>query len=180
MAPSQKKTEDPKEVAGIWGLYTIITKNNKLEKSDKKKEKRFRLWGRKTVGRQIYKNTNGKEELSVRFFMIPWVPISGLMKSPVYVNKGRAEWRAIFKSVASQLPSTQNNPSTELVYFRMMYSDSLQPYQGYLLTSWNLSIILCRREWNLLWLLGDKCLLPKAFTGHCPHVKAFEKMLLCT
>lgn len=51
MAPSQKKTEDPKEVAGIWGLYTIITKNNKLEKSDKKKEKRFRLWGRKTVGR---------------------------------------------------------------------------------------------------------------------------------
>lgn len=51
MAPSQKKTEDPKEVAGIWGLYTIITKNNKLEKSDKKKEKRFRLWGQQTVGK---------------------------------------------------------------------------------------------------------------------------------
>ena len=47
MEPSPKKSEDPKEVAGIWGLYTIITKKNKLEKSDKKKEKRFRrskLW----------------------------------------------------------------------------------------------------------------------------------------
>ena len=51
MEPSPKKSEDPKEVAGIWGLYTIITKKNKLEKSDKKKEKRFRLLGRPTLGR---------------------------------------------------------------------------------------------------------------------------------
>lgn len=50
MEPSQKKSEDPKEVAGIWGLYTIITKNNKLEKSDKKKEKRFMLLGWPTLG----------------------------------------------------------------------------------------------------------------------------------
>lgn len=44
----------------------------------------------------------------------------------MYVNR-EGEWRAIFKSAASQLPSTQNNPSTEVVYFRVMYSDSLQP-----------------------------------------------------
>lgn len=50
MEPSQKKSEDPKEVAGLWGLYTIVTKINKLEKSDKKKEKRFMLLGWPTLG----------------------------------------------------------------------------------------------------------------------------------